>query len=124
MAKRNPSYEKMPLSDLVRLRDEIRSVLDRRLAGERKALEKQMAVLGALEQGFARASSAAGHKTGRARKGPATRSRPHPLKGKTAAAKYRGPNGETWAGRGLTPRWLAALEKKGRKRDQYLVART
>ena len=24
-------------------------------------------------------------------------------------AKYRGPDGETWSGRGLTPRWLAAL---------------
>lgn len=28
------------------------------------------------------------------------------------AAKYRGPNGETWSGRGLTPRWMAALWRK------------
>jgi DNA-binding protein H-NS len=124
MARRNSSYEKMPLSELVRLRDEIRSVLDRRLIGERKALEKQMAVLGALERGFARPSTAAGHETGPRRKARAPRARPHPLKGKTAAAKYRGPNGETWAGRGLTPRWLTALEKKGKKRDQYLIAHT
>ena len=35
----------------------------------------------------------------------------------------RGPGGETWAGRGLTPRWLVDLEKKGKKREQFLIAK-
>jgi DNA-binding protein H-NS len=36
-----------------------------------------------------------------------------------APVKYRGPNGETWAGRGRTPAWLAALESSGASREQY-----
>lgn len=42
-------------------------------------------------------------------------------KGGKVAAKYRGPNGETWSGRGRAPRWLADLEAKGQKRDRYAV---
>ena len=38
------------------------------------------------------------------------------------AAKYRGPNGETWSGRGLTPKWLATLIAAGNTKDQYLIA--
>ena len=37
------------------------------------------------------------------------------------AAKYRGPNGETWSGRGLTPRWLAALLAQGKTKDDFAV---
>jgi DNA-binding protein H-NS len=35
--------------------------------------------------------------------------------------KYRGPNGETWAGRGAKPRWLVAAMKKGKKLDSFLI---
>jgi DNA-binding protein H-NS len=38
------------------------------------------------------------------------------------AAKYRGPNGETWSGRGLTPKWLALLLAQGNTKEQYLIA--
>ena len=37
------------------------------------------------------------------------------------AAKYRGPNGEEWSGRGRTPNWLAALEAEGRGREEFLI---
>ena len=37
------------------------------------------------------------------------------------AAKFRGPNGETWSGRGLTPRWLAALVAQGKTKDDFAV---
>lgn len=40
----------------------------------------------------------------------------------TVAAKYRGPNGETWSGRGLTPKWLATLIAQGSTKEQYLIA--
>lgn len=44
-------------------------------------------------------------------------------KGKSAvAAKYRGPNGETWSGRGRAPNWLATLEAQGRKRAEFLIS--
>jgi DNA-binding protein H-NS len=40
------------------------------------------------------------------------------------AAKYRNPDNpaETWAGRGLKPRWLAAAIKSGKKMDDFLIA--
>lgn len=33
----------------------------------------------------------------------------------TVAAKYRGPNGETWTGRGRQPKWI------GDNREKYLI---
>jgi DNA-binding protein H-NS len=36
-------------------------------------------------------------------------------------AKYRGPNGETWSGRGIAPRWLKAFELEGRSREEFRV---
>ncbi len=41
--------------------------------------------------------------------------------GTKRAAKYRGPNGEEWSGRGRTPKWMAALEAQGRGREEFLV---
>ena len=38
-----------------------------------------------------------------------------------APAKYRGPNGETWSGRGLMPRWLAALVAQGQSKDSFAI---
>jgi DNA-binding protein H-NS len=49
------------------------------------------------------------------------RGRVHPRKGIKVAPKYRGPDGEIWAGRGATPNWLAALMKQGRKREEFLI---
>lgn len=38
------------------------------------------------------------------------------------AAKYRNPaTGETWSGRGRTPKWLAEELTKGRAREAFLV---
>lgn len=35
--------------------------------------------------------------------------------------KYKGPNGETWTGRGQKPVWLAELLKQGRKIEEFLI---
>src|SRR5262249_40696113 len=43
------------------------------------------------------------------------------LKGKKVPPKYRGPSGETWAGRGVRPRWLVAAIKGGKKLDDFLI---
>ncbi len=41
---------------------------------------------------------------------------------KPVAPKYRNAKtGETWSGRGRTPRWLAELEAQGKSRDDYRV---
>ena len=40
---------------------------------------------------------------------------------KQAAAKFRGPNGESWSGRGLMPRWLSALVAQGQKKEDFAI---
>src|ERR1700745_2923661 len=47
-----------------------------------------------------------------------------PLKGKKVPPKYRGPSGETWAGRGAKPRWLVAAIKDGKKLDDFLIEKS
>ena len=41
--------------------------------------------------------------------------------GATVAAKYKGPNGESWSGRGLTPKWLAALIAQGQTKEAFAI---
>ena len=40
---------------------------------------------------------------------------------KPVPAKFRGPNGETWSGRGLSPRWLTTLVEQGASRDDFAI---
>jgi DNA-binding protein H-NS len=42
--------------------------------------------------------------------------------GAPVAAKFRGPNGETWSGRGLTPKWLTSLVAQGHSKESFAVA--
>jgi DNA-binding protein H-NS len=59
---------------------------------------------------------------GRANSGPRiVRGGGSALKGKKVPPKYRGPSGETWAGRGVKPRWLVAAIKGGKKLDDFLI---
>lgn len=44
-----------------------------------------------------------------------------PKSANPAPVKYRGPNGETWTGRGLTPKWLAAQIESGASKDDFLI---
>src|SRR5271166_1326181 len=41
--------------------------------------------------------------------------------GQPLVPKFRGPNGETWSGRGIPPRWMSALEAQGRKREEFRI---
>lgn len=41
--------------------------------------------------------------------------------GVPVAAKYRGPEGQSWSGRGLTPRWMTALIAQGRTKDEFTI---
>jgi len=43
------------------------------------------------------------------------------LRGRKVPPKYRGPSGETWAGRGAKPKWLVAAIKGGRKLEDFLI---
>lgn len=53
--------------------------------------------------------------------GPKSRKTAGKKSGGIVAAKYKGPNGETWSGRGKQPRWLAALVAEGHSVDEYAI---
>lgn len=40
----------------------------------------------------------------------------------TVKAKYRDPaSGQTWSGRGITPKWLQAALASGRRKEDFLI---
>jgi|SRR4051812_976158 DNA-binding protein H-NS len=43
-------------------------------------------------------------------------------RGQPARVKYRGPNGQRWAGRGRPPEWITTLEASGRNREEFRVS--
>jgi DNA-binding protein H-NS len=87
---------------------ELRAEVDRALTERARDLERQIALLG-------------GGEVKRRGRPPKTVGRESALKGKTVPPKYRGPNGETWAGRGAMPRWLSALLKEGHSVEEFLI---
>lgn len=79
-----------------------------------KALMKKWGVtLADLAEGGTPMKGRRGRKPGKAAKKGGKRGK--------VAIKYRDDKGNTWTGRGKTPRWLAAAEKAGAKRDQFLI---
>ena len=47
-----------------------------------------------------------------------------PATAKKTAARYRGPNGETWSGgRGRKPRWVTEALAKGKKLEDFAIKR-
>ena len=88
----------------------LRADVDRLLAERGRDLQRQIALLGGGEvKRRGRPAGGAG--------------RTSAMKGIKIAPKYRGPGGETWAGRGATPRWLAALVKEGHSIEEFLIGR-
>jgi DNA-binding protein H-NS len=100
------SLKSMSAYDLINLREQVDTILSRKVAAERKSLEASLQ----------RLEGAAG-KAGRGGKGRSA------LAGKKIAPKYRGPGGETWTGRGLKPKWMEAALKDGKKLDDFLIAK-
>ena len=90
----------MSLDALLKLRDDIENVLNRK-ADE---LKSQLSRL-------------AGDTVGNVRRG-----RKASLRGRKVPVKYRHPKtGETWSGRGAQAGWLTREIKAGAKRDDFLV---
>jgi DNA-binding protein H-NS len=88
---------------------DLRNQVDEALTGYRSTLERQLAALG----------SSVGSLGGKIARGGWSA-----MKGRKVAPKYRGPDGETWAGRGATPRWLKAAIKEGKKAEDFLIEKT
>ncbi len=99
----------LSLDALLRLRDDVGAALSKRA----REIKQQLQSLGASARG-------AGADVGDGRR---SRRRGGPLKGRKVPPKYRGPGGETWAGRGARPRWLVDALKSGKKIDDFLIAK-
>lgn len=74
-----------------------------------------------LQPGKARKTGGRKSKLGAASAKPSVAKAKSKKAGTVVAAKYRGPNGETWTGRGLMPRWLSTLVAQGQTRDEFAI---
>jgi DNA-binding protein H-NS len=103
------NLKSMSIDALVALRGRIDTALSSKVAGERRALESQLASLTRVESGSLR-KIAVGRGGARGKVAP----------------KYHNPENpaETWAGRGLKPRWLTAAMKAGKKLDDFRIPGT
>jgi DNA-binding protein H-NS len=99
-----PNLSRMDVKSLMDLRDQV----DQRLREHRVELQKQLERIALL----------GGERARRGRPGGSA------LRGRKVPPKYRGPSGETWAGRGARPRWLVAAIKEGKKLENFLIAKS
>jgi DNA-binding protein H-NS len=97
------NLKSMSIDKLSKLRSQVDAALSARVIEERRDLQSQ---LGRLS-----------HLSGLGLKG--VRGGPRGA----VAPKYRNPENpsETWAGRGLKPRWLAAALKSGKKLEHFSI---
>lgn len=88
---------------------------------------KQMKAFGItlkdLQQAMRKTLPAQGHvrRTGKRSPNQAVVKKRSPIAGRPVAAKYRGPKGETWSGRGSMPKWLAVLVTNGKTREDFAI---
>jgi DNA-binding protein H-NS len=96
----------MSIDKLTKFREQVDAMLNSKVAEERRTVEQRLGTLDRLVANGARVKGA-----GRGLRG-------------AVAPKYRNPENpaETWAGRGLKPRWLQAALKSGTKIDDFLIA--
>jgi DNA-binding protein H-NS len=96
----NMNLKSMSIDALMGLRGKIDAVLNGR------TLESELTKLDRFQAGGGRSKGAFGRGA----------------RGKVAP-KYRNPENpsETWAGRGLKPRWLTAAIKSGKKLDDFVI---
>jgi DNA-binding protein H-NS len=100
------NLKSMSVDKLSKLREQVDAALDAKVIEERLAVQDQLSKLDRL--------AAVGSR------GKRVRGRPRGA----VAPKYRNPENpaETWAGRGLKPRWLAAAMKAGKKLEDFSIS--
>jgi DNA-binding protein H-NS len=101
------NLKSMSLDRLADLRGQVEAALVAKVADQRRALESELSKISRFQVS-----------------GERTRSGRGGLKGSSVAPKYRNPENatETWAGRGLKPRWLTAALKSGKKLEDFAIA--
>jgi|SRR5215471_20254514 len=99
------NLKSMSIDKLSKLKDQVDAALSSKVIEERRAVRDQLGKLDRLATSRLRLKGIRG-----GRRGP-------------VAPKYRNPANpsETWAGRGLKPRWLAAALKSGKKLEQFSI---
>jgi DNA-binding protein H-NS len=105
---RPANLTKLSVDQLNTLRNQVDALLTTKVTQERRNLESQLAAL-------TRVNGAGSERGGVSLRGG--------TRGKVAP-KYRNPENpsETWAGRGLKPRWLSAALKSGKKLEHFSIA--
>ena len=100
------NLKSMSLDKLSKLKDQVETILRMKVADQQQSLEAELTKLSRLSTSRLRS------------KGPGVRG--------PVAPKYRNPENpsETWAGRGLKPRWLSAALKAGKKLEHFSIAQT
>src|ERR1700674_3396531 len=100
------NLKSMPIELLTSLRGRVEAALNAKVIEQRRTLESELGKLARFQGGGGRSRSAFG-RGGRGKIAP----------------KYRNPDNdnETWAGRGLKPRWLTAAIKAGKKVEEFLI---
>lgn len=110
--KKGIDLDAMSVPDLMTLRDAVIGKLREKVESEKNAIiedaKRRLAEIGVGAAGLF------GSLPSMSRKGRSDA-------GGSLPVKFRGPNGETWSGRGRIPRWLAAVEAEGGSRDKFAV---
>ena len=113
-AKHLPNLDGMTLQELTTLIDEAQAKRAEKVEVEKAALltefRERAAAIGVTIESLIPPSGRLGQ----------PRSRPTETTG-IVPAKYRGPNGEEWSGRGRKPRWLETLIAEGRESTEFLI---
>jgi DNA-binding protein H-NS len=101
-----PGLKSMPIDKLQDLRSKVEAEISAKVKERREELEAELSKIDGYGPGGRR-----GRVAGRG--GPRG----------AVAPKYRNPENpsETWAGRGLKPRWLAAAMKGGKKLEDFAI---
>jgi DNA-binding protein H-NS len=105
---RMPNLKSMTIDKLASLRSQVEAALASRVTEERRTLQTQLGKLTRFGEGGMSIKRGRGGAYG------------------AVAPKYRNPDNpsETWAGRGLRPRWLAAALKSGKKLEDFAIDRS
>ena len=98
-----PALKGLSIDKLFTLRDQVDAAINAKAVGARRDLQNRLGKLDRLTISGVRAKGG--------RRG-------------AVAPKYRNPENpaETWAGRGLKPRWLVAAMKGGKKLEAFAIA--
>lgn len=111
MASKLPNIDNLSLADLNELSARVqKAIAARKEEAKTDALAKLKALASA--EGFSLEELMGKGSGGRRQRSD---------KGVKLKPKYVGPNGEIYTGRGPTPKWLRTLERKGEKREKFLV---